>query len=192
MGITQIFYAVPMDGINKLVSNGWDDFSVHCMSLVNGRPEVNEKINAMHASFIASVIKDNPQYTTINVDICVDIDKSWCGIDHILTKNRGVDAQILEAVILGGHKINEDTDVPCDAYMTVEEVKAVSAALRRKNIKTWATNLRLGEYNQDNPYPDTCETRQEFLDFVLPHLENLIGFFKEASDRGLAVLRIVG
>lgn len=130
---------------------------------------------------------------TADPRMSLDLDKAWHGIHVLLTGNHGeVDSDDpLDLAILGGTPIGEDVGFGPATLLTPGQVKAVAAALRQVPRQTMLARYDPEAFTAAQVYPAIWDEEDVLDGYLVPYLEDLLAFYRQAAVRGHAVLQML-
>ncbi|EFM08448.1 protein of unknown function DUF1877 [Paenibacillus curdlanolyticus YK9] len=128
------------------------------------------------------------------------LDKSWHAIHFLLNGEAWEGEEPLVYAVFGGAAIGgepnfeEGDEVEEDSparYLTVEQVKQVSAALQQIPEEELARRFIPARMAELDIYPSTWEDEGE-LAYVMDYYRELAAYYQEAADNGQAMLLHIG
>jgi hypothetical protein len=120
----------------------------------------------------------------------IDLDKAWHGIHYLLTGTaEGGDGPEALA-ILGGEEFGPDVGYGPARFLLPGDVKAVSDALARLTPENLAERFNPQDMSEKDIYLSPMWERDgaEALDYALEHYQKLPVLYRDAAQRGDAVI----
>ncbi|GGX86194.1 DUF1877 family protein [Massilia dura] len=124
-------------------------------------------------------------------DDALRVEKAWHGIHYLLTGTVAAGKWPLANVIFGRTPIGEEDLGYGPALGTdAADVPAISAALEA--ITDTELRARFDPDSMDEIYPNIWDEGDEALDYLIEHLQNLRGFYRDAAANAHAVITWLG
>ncbi|KJS01998.1 MAG: hypothetical protein VR68_04000 [Peptococcaceae bacterium BRH_c4a] len=124
-----------------------------------------------------------------NGDNTLYIDKSWHGIHFLLTGTPWEGDPPLSYVILGGQSLgDQDLGYGPPKYITPEQVKEAYWVLSMLSFDELRKSYNPDRFSEAGAYPNVWDEEGEELDYLLSYLNEIITFFKLASENGEAII----
>ena len=133
-----------------------------------------------------------------------DMDKMWDAICKMLTgtnfQERLKAGDIFSSkepfswAIFGRSALNEELSEMI-SYANASDVKEVAEMLKNVDINALLAKINLKEFASSKTYPDIFGCESEFEDIkekLKQHFTGLLNFYKNAADKGLGVLIVIG
>ncbi|MBX9400559.1 YfbM family protein [Lysobacter sp. BMK333-48F3] len=122
----------------------------------------------------------------------LDIDKAWHAIHYTLNGSAWEGEAPLFLAVLGGQAIGEDVGYGPVRYLSPVQVQAVSAALSAIDAAQFGARFSPAALDAAEIYPQIWQRDdQEGREYVLGYYLELAAFYREAAQRGDAVLAYI-
>ena len=119
-------------------------------------------------------------------DMTVDVDKAWHGIHYLLTGSDYDGEEPLSLVILGGESLNDEGT----RILTPEVVQQVAAVLPMEEVLR--AKYDPDEMDRMEIYPTIWGAEgDEGCDYLLDNYTNLAALYREAAERGDAIVTTI-
>ena len=119
----------------------------------------------------------------------LDVDKAWHGLHYLLTGRAEGGAEPLAWTLLGGEEIGPELGYGPARFLTPPQVAAVAAALSGLDGPALAGRFDAADMAAQAIYPDIWERDgAEALDYLLAHFGPLAAAYRDAANRGDAML----
>ncbi|MBA4494261.1 YfbM family protein [Paenactinomyces guangxiensis] len=135
------------------------------------------------SSLLPSVInsEENPEEP-------LDIDKTWQGIHFLLTGEVGGGDPPLANALLGGTVFENASDYIFASFLTSDEVKEVTEALRGISEKELKDRFNTEEMNELKLYPSFNNWIDDDFDYLLGNYKDMVDYYKSAAEKGNPML----
>jgi hypothetical protein len=130
-----------------------------------------------------------PEDGSSKPDNYLDIDKTWHAIHFTLNGDAWGGEGPLAMTLLGGQEIGEDVGYGPAQFLHPWQVKEVAIALAGVDSAEFRERFNPAAMDAAEIYPQMWERDGEKgLEYVLDYYSQLVSFYREAADRGDAVL----
>jgi hypothetical protein len=121
----------------------------------------------------------------------IDLDKAWHGIHYLLTGQADGGELPQSLAVVGGEEFGPEVGYGPARFLTAPEVKSVAAVLANLPAQSLASRFDPNDMAAKQIYPDGIWVRdgKEALDYVLDNYQQLKTFYREAAERGDAVIQ---
>jgi hypothetical protein len=121
--------------------------------------------------------------------ISLAMDKEWHGIQFLLTGEPWPASNPLGMVIFGANEIGENLGYGPARTLTVEQVKDVATKLSETSTEVLRGRYDVRAMTEEMIYPEVWEREgNAALDWLMVGFHRLVEFYKQASNRGHAVV----
>jgi hypothetical protein len=144
---------------------------------------------------LAEIIED-PDLIEDLMDDCIDediedalyLDKAWNGIHFLLNEDASGGEEPLRFAVMGREEIGEDDGgYGPPLYIPVDDVKAIAKILSELPAKEVASKFNPHKMDEAGVYPAIWEDEYA-LDFLMDHYTLLVEYYRDAANKGNAML----
>ena len=122
----------------------------------------------------------------------LSIEKTWNGIDFLLTGTNKTDQGPRSWVIYGRRQIGEDMGYGPPGILTPDEVKQVAALLKEETPEKLASRYDPALMDKQKIYPEIWVSEgKNGLDWLLDYYRQLVSFYENAAKNGQGILIII-
>ncbi len=121
----------------------------------------------------------------------IDLDKAWHGIHYLLTGESDGGKQPESLAIFGGKEFGPEVGYGPARFLTSDQVRSVASALAGITPEDLAQRFNPKDMEAKEIYPEIIWVRdgKDALDYAIENYEQLQTFYKDAADRGDAVIQ---
>jgi hypothetical protein len=188
-----------LEAFIKDPSQVYDLFQGHSQQEYLAAVEAFERSRSLFSKIVSKILGQKKDGGYINflppakegTEPTLDIDKSWHAIDFMLNGREWEEEPPLFKVILGGTAIgDDDLGYGPARYLTPEQVQEVTAALEKISEADFIK--KYDPKQMGDIYPHVWgKNDKETLDYLVGHYRKMVAFYKDAAQKGNAIISLL-